>query len=336
MNHSRKPKIALISDELTRTCLHHDSEFNDITPLNYRFYFKFGKPDFLLVESSWSGYKNKWKYKIAAYDIEFKRNNNSLLKLLDFAKNKGIPTVFWNKEDGVHFDRFIDSARHFDHIFTVDENCISRYREIVPASTSVNVLMFPVQPRYHFFQGFNFKDNCANFIGSYSHHIHDERRRRQDFLLKAASDTLGLRVYDRNSKRSSANYRYPNLKNMEIYSAVSNDKTAEIYRKHLVSLNVNTVDDSPTMYSRRLIEIIACGGIAVTTPAQSVDMFFNDYCHVVDDYDHAYELLSRLKSGPSSVDLERARAGAEYVATHHTWKHRLDQISDVLGFECIV
>lgn len=325
-------KIAAIFDSLTSTSV--EGEGLDILHLKGRIKnlrLKYYDYDFLFVESSWQGFNNHWKYKIASYSEQPKRNNKDLLRVVNYAKERGIPTVFWNKEDGVHFDRFIDSARHFDHIFTVDETCIPRYRDVVPSSTTVNTMMFPVQPRFHSFKGFNFKSNRANFTGSYSHHIHGERKRRQDFLLKAASNVLGLTVYDRNSDRKSSNYRYPDFGSMEVCSAVPHDQTAQIYRDHLVSLNVNTVDDSPTMYSRRLIEIIACGGIAVTTPAQSVDKFFQEYCYVVDSYDEAFELFTRLKSGPSNYDLERARAGADYVQQNHTWKHRLDYIARIIG-----
>lgn len=324
-------KAYLIADELTSSCLKGELVYLSSSPFISNFLFYLYDINVLFVESSWKGYSDKWKFKIAAYPDYPKRNNDQLIKVVNRAKKLGIPTVFWNKEDGIHFDRFIDSARHFDHIFTVDETCIKRYRDIVPTSTTVNTLMFPVQPRYHSFKGFDFKRNRANFTGSYSNHIHGERRRRQDFLLKAASDVLGLTVYDRNSDRKSSNYRYPDFGDMEIRSSVSHDKTAQIYRDHLVSLNVNTVVDSPTMYSRRLIEIIACGGIAVTTPAQSVDKYFQEYCYVVDSYDEAFELFTRLKSGPSNCDLERARAGAGYVEKNHTWEHRLNDIARIIG-----
>ena len=83
-------------------------------------------------------------------------------------------------------------------------------------------------------------------------------------------------------------------------------KTANIYKSYFASINVNTIQDSPTMYSRRLIEIIACGGIAVTSPALSVKKHFKDFCHVVSCYEEAFELFSRLKYGPSKDDLEKA------------------------------
>ena len=47
--------------------------------------------------------------------------------------------------------------------------------------------------------------------------------------------------------------------------------------------------------------------------------------------EEARELFARLRGGPSNHDLERARAGADYVAKHHTWQHRLRQIAEVVG-----
>ncbi|OYQ81603.1 spore coat protein [Ignatzschineria sp. F8392] len=288
----------------------------------------------LFVESAWQGRWNRWKYKIASYPDHPERNNDKLKRLVQKAKDRGIPTVFWNKEDSVHFDRFIDSAKLFDHVFTVDETCIPRYKAVMGEDASVHTLMFAVQPKFHFFDGFNFKYHRANFVGSYSHHIHNARRQWQDQLFHSVTDSgLGLTVFDRNSGRKSDNYRYPILPKMEIKRAVKYPKTGQIYKDYLVSLNVNTITDSPTMFSRRLVEILACGGIAVTTPALSVEERFKDYCHVVHNEEEMRELFKRLKYGPSQEDLERARAGAEYVAKYHTWAHRLEEIAKVIGLK---
>lgn len=324
-------RVALVADELTRSCLERECHVTNITPLNYRFQLKARRPDMLLVESVWQGYGNRWKFRVASYPDHPARTNQALVRVVEYAKELGIPTVFWNKEDGVHFDRFVSSARHFDHIFTVDENCVNKYRKVVAPEVTVNTLMFAAQPKIHRFEGFNFKYPSANFTGSYSHHVHDERRQWQDMLFKAAGETMGLTVFDRNSKRKSPNYRYPDFGNMKVRPAVKLAGTASIYKDFLVSLNVNTVVDSGTMFSRRLIEIIGCGGIAVTTPSHSVDRHFKDYCHVVKSYEEAHELLSRLSKGPSSKDLEMAEAGARFVAAEHTWSHRLADIAKVVG-----
>ncbi|MGX4801066.1 glycosyltransferase family protein, partial [Pasteurella multocida] len=178
---------------------------------------------------------------------------------------------------------------------TVDENCVERYRSIVPPETTVDVAMFPVQPRIHNYQGFNFKHMAANFIGSYSKHIHDKRRERQELLFRAAFKTgLPVTVFDRNSDRKSGNYRYPTEEFcLTVHPAVDYVQTADIYRQFAVSLNVNTIEDSPTMYSRRVVEVLACAGILVSTPSLAVERLFKDYCHIVNSEEEAIELFER-------------------------------------------
>lgn len=323
-------KIALISDEFTRSCLQHECQVKNITPRNYKFILKFWKPDFLLVESAWQGLRNSWKYKIASYPDYPKRNNLKLKKVMTYARDLKIPRVFWNKEDAVHFERFIASANLFDTIFTVDVRCVDWYKERIDHNVDVRPLMFAVQPKNHNFTGFDERLNRANFVGSYSRHLHDRRRERQDMLLAAAVETIGLTVYDRNSDRKSNNYRYPDYPGLEVEDRVPHEATADIYKNYRVSLNFNTIDDSETMFSRRLIEIIACGGMAVSTPALSIEKHFKDYCYVVDSKEEAEDLLGRIKSGYSRSDMEMMRAGADYIAHNHTYDRWLEQILSVV------
>lgn len=324
-------KIALVADELTGAALSHEARLLHITPWSHYFHLKLHRPDVLLVESAWSGWRNKWKYGIAAYPDHPERNNSKLRDLVARARDMGIPTVFWNKEDGAHFERFIDSAALFDTVLTVDENCIPRYRERLGTSVKLGVMPFAVQPAMHHPQQQAPSLRRANFVGSYSHHIHSKRREWQD-LMFAAAKPLGLTVYDRNSDRKADHYRYPVLPWLEVRNSVPYAQTADIYRQHMVSLNVNTVDDSPTMFSRRLVEIVACGGLAVTNPSPSVDRFFKDYVVTVHNSEECAELMKRIaKDGLSKVDRDRALAGADYVLKHHTWQHRLQQIAEVAG-----
>jgi spore maturation protein CgeB len=289
---------------------------------------KLWKPDLLFVESAWQGMGNSWKFKIATYPDRPERTNATLRKVITYARDLDIPCVFWNKEDRVHFERFISSASLFDTIFTVDSGCVKKYHQRIDHKVKVAPLMFAAQSKIHYFTGFGERLNRSNFVGSYSHHLHDLRRERQDMLLSSASSTVGLTVYDRNSNRKSINYRYPDYSGIVVKKRVPHHKTADIYKTFLVSLNFNTVDNSETMVSRRLIEIMACGGLAVTTPALSVDTYFQDYCHVVDSSIEAVELFNRLKSGYSSKDLEMMRDGADYIARHHTYSQMLQTILD--------
>lgn len=327
-------KIALIADKLTHDSLKEELnvKIRNITPLNYKLVLKFSKPDILFVESAWQGYKEKWKYKIASYLDYPKRNNSKLRRVVKYAKSLGIPTIFWNKEDGVHFDRFIESAKQFDYIFTVDENCVQKYKDIVDEHISVNTLMFAVQSKFHNFSGFHFKSTKANFVGSYSTHVHDKRRYWQDMMFELAGKINGLVIFNRNSDRKSSNYHYPKSDNMEIYPLLPYEQTASVYKKYLISLNVNTIENSPTMFSRRLVEIIACGGLAITNNTLAVEKYFKEYCYTFETREELEELLKKLqKDGLSNSDKERLKAGAMYVAREHTWTHRLEEIKKVVG-----
>lgn len=320
-------RIALLADDLTRSGLAPECSLIDVPARGFASLLRRERPDMLLVESAWHGLGGGWKYKIASYPGYKLRSNRRLRRLVATARDMGIPTVFWNKEDGVHFHRFIDSARHFDHVFTVDDNCVERYRAVMGDNASVGVLPFPVQPEIHNFTGFHFRSNDVSFVGSYSTHIHDGRRAWQNMAFSATLESgMALTIYDRNSARPSSIYRYPDWPGLVVRPAVNYDRTAQIYKNHLVSLNVNTVTDSATMFSRRLIEILACGGIAVTSGARSVDALFREFCHVISTPEEARALFQRLRCGPASDDLERARQGSIYVLKNHTWAKRLDQI----------
>lgn len=325
-------RVALVADELTRACLRRECRVLDLTPANAARTLRREKPDLLFVESAWHGVRESWKYRIASYPDHPERNNRELARVVALARELGIPALFWNKEDGVHFERFIASARLFDHVFTVDAICVPRYRAQMPDAATIEPLLFAVQPAVHGFAGIAPHTTRADFVGSYSRHVHATRRELQDLLFAVAGRTLGLTVYDRNSSRRSSNYRYPALPGLEVRPAVPHDQTPRIYREHLVSLNVNTVQDSPTMFSRRLVEILGCGALAVTTPSLAVERLFADYCHVVHDEAQMTELFGRLQhAGLSARDREMMAAAADHVARHHTWSHRLQQVRERLG-----
>lgn len=324
-------KIALVSDSLTSTCLKRICKVQDLTPLNYKLVLKYWKPDLLFTEATWHGRYRLWRYKVATFPDNRKSKNSSFQNLAQYARDLNIPALFWNREDGVHFERFIDSASCFEHIFTVDSNCIEKYKARIPHAKTVDALMFAAEPSLHAPGTDGFKHKRACFLGSYSHHVHDQRRHWQDMLFQATAP-LGLTVFDRNSNRRASKYRYPALPWMDVKKALPHDKTPAAYRDYMVSLNVNTVTDSDTMFSRRLVEIMSCGGIAVTTPAQSVSRLFADHCHIVSSAEAANDLLGRFaKDGASPQDIAQARAAAAHVHQHHSWSNRLAQIMNTLN-----
>lgn len=328
-------KVALVTDNFTTECLAMECRVRTLTPGNYRQVIREWQPDLVFVESVFHGPNGAWRYELAKQPRLLRLTRpKAIYQLVEFARCRNVPTIFWNKDDGVFFDAFIDVAKVFDYVFTTDSQCVGRYRQHLPANVPIHTLAMPYQPRIHAFTGFNFQRNEACFTGSYYRRILGERRQFLDMVFGACEDAgLRLHVFDRNHHRFSrhAEFRFPKGRQLSVHRGVPHRETARIYKAHAVSLNVNSVTDSETMYSRRLLEILACGGIAVTNPSRAVDRFFRDYCQVVATREEAAELFSRFRFGPSREDLDRAEAGAQYVRKEHTWEHRLQEILDIVN-----
>jgi spore maturation protein CgeB len=322
----RALKVALVSDDLTRTCLSFECKTMSITPWNYLAVFQFWKPDILFVETTWRGRWNSWRYKMARYPHYPERTNQDLARVVAAARAAKIPTVFWNREDGIHFDRFIDSAKLFDHVLSVDKRTLPRYREALGPDAKIDVMMFAASERLHKPRTGDVLRR-ASFVGSYSSQ-HAARKQWQDKMFLSA-EVIGLTVYDRNSARKPADYRYPSHPWIEVRSAVPYARTAEIYQRNAVNLNVNTITNSPTAFSRRLVEIIATGSLALTNVTPAVSDIFANYCIATDDAEEARQLFESIsRDGLSKQDAEKCREGADYVMKNHTWRHRLEQILD--------
>lgn len=328
-------KVAVIVDYFTEECLSAECQIRNVTAENFREVFQSWKPDLLFVESVFHGTRGAWRYELARQPRWMRLTKpKAIYQVVDHARACGIPTVFWNKDDGAFFDAFIDVAKVFDYVFTTDKECVERYCQQVPAHVPVNTLIMPYQPAFHKFTGFNFTLKEACFTGSYYRRILNERRKFLDMVFDVCDETsLPLNAYDRNHDRFSRHFefRFPQKKHLRLHRSVPHRETAKVYKAHVVSLNVNSVTSSETMCSRRLLEILACGGIAVTNPSRAVDRYFCDYVHVVNSREEAHALFSRLRHGPSKDDMERAAAGATYVRQNHTWANRLEEICAVVN-----
>lgn len=329
-------KIALVADYFTTACLSAECRIRSLTPDNYRDIICNWRPDLIFAESAFHGVKGEWRYKLAKQPKYIRISKpRTIPRLALLARDRNVPAVFWNKDDGAFFDAFIDVACLFPHVFTTDNTCLPRYSARLPAESSIAVLPMPYQPAFHNFTGFAFGKNEACFVGSYYRKILNGRRKFLDMMFAACEKAcMPLHIFDRNSNRLSHffEFRYPHTSSLRMHDKVPYTETAAVYKQYAVSVNVNSVTDSETMCSRRLLEILACGGILVTNSSPVVEKIFRDYCHVIASPEQALELLTRLRFGPSAEDKERAAGGAAYVRKAHTWQCRLEQMADSVRF----
>lgn len=328
-------KIALVADYFTTVSLAAQCRIRSLTPDTYRDVLCNWRPDLLFVESAFHGVGDEWRYKLAKQPKYIRLSKpRTMPRLVALARDRGIPAAFWNKDDGAFFEAFLDIARLFPFVFTTDNTCVPHYRKALPTDSRAEVLPMPYQPAFHNFTGFAFEKNEGCFVGSYYTKILNSRRRFLNMMFDACDAArMPLHVFDRNSNRISRflGFRFPRHAELRIHPQVPYEATAALYKRHAFSLNVNSVTNSDTMCSRRLLEILACGGILVTNNSPVVKREFSAFCHVVENAEQAVELLDRFRFGPAEEDKEKAAAGAAHVAAHHTWQCRLEQLAEAMN-----
>ncbi|MCV5421374.1 glycosyl hydrolase family 1, partial [Escherichia coli] len=77
------------------------------------------------VESAWAGNNGAWNYKVA--NLHKNNKHVQLKELVDFCKEKEIPTVFWYKEGKDNFEIFKEAGSYFEYIFVTDEHNIENF-----------------------------------------------------------------------------------------------------------------------------------------------------------------------------------------------------------------
>ncbi|MDQ8936997.1 CgeB family protein [Acinetobacter rudis] len=319
--------ILCVLDDFTRKALAFEPyvHLDFANPKRRPLFFK--KYDFLLVESTWLGNQKQWKYKVANYPKHPERNNAALVRLIQWAKNHNIPTIFWNKEDPFHFEQFIHSAQLFDYIFTTDANLIQQYQVQCPNS-KIAALPFPFQPKIHYPAPFShIQSHSSIFIGSYMRHMHHERRQWQDLCFEAAAP-FGLTIVDRHARRAKTNknYQFPQIDQLVYKEAVDYKKTASLNHQFQQAINVNTITNSPTMFSRRLIEIMACNRLVISNPSLAIDNLFPNLCETIETKDQAIALFEQLQQGYNPAQIEKINTARELVFQHYTVRSWLQRI----------
>jgi hypothetical protein len=317
----RPPTIALVADEFTRYSLEPDTKLINLTPVNWRWKLRFNRPDYLLVESAWRGYRDTWRKKIASYPDG--GSNGELEKLVRYCQEQDVPTIFWNKEDPFHFHRFVESARLFDIVYTTDANSIFKYEQLSHHRIKkVGLLMFSAQPaHYRPLEKKPFQPLA--FMGGYYGQELNERSRQQDEILGRLAD-VPLVIYDRFWAQGQQSSYPENLRN-RCLPAISNKLVPEICHQYNVHLNFNTVQNSPTMLSRRVFELACAGCVIISTPSHAMQQIFGDSIAVVTDGQTAYDQYLSLTSDPARQREMRAQV-RRIVLAEHTWQHRLKRI----------
>ena len=332
-------RAAVILDDFSLHCW--QEEFNTIliTPSDWRHQLESKNFDFLFVESAHSGNHGEWRGKIKATGSP----DPELASIVAWCKDRDIPTVFWNKEDPVHFDEFLQSALMFDVIFTTDSNMIPKY-ESFNDNAIVAVMPFAAQPKIH-----NPANNSPTmpgirnprtrqgdiaFAGTYFTEKYAERRQQLDVLLKGAikaahDDGASLTIFSRQNELDKR-YRFPSHFRNYVVGSLPPDRMLSANKEHKVFLNVNSVTDSATMCARRLFELPACGAAVVSAYSPAVSNFFTeDEIAIAQSSEDAAAKIKTLVNSPEVRD-RMVHKAQRRIWNQHCYHHRAQLLFDTI------
>lgn len=324
-------KVATVLDDFSAVAWGFEFETLAVTPDDWRQVFEEQKPDFLLVESAWAGNGGAWQYHLTGQSAP----RPAVVEMLEFAREAGIPSVFWNKEDPPHFEDFLATAALFDVVFTSDSNRVEAYREalghdrIFPLSFAAQSAVHnPVRPHH------GVAERGVAFAGSYFAHKYPERREQMDYLLGGARDAADkagepFEIFSR-FLGQDATYQFPAPLDSHVVGSQDYRQMLVAYKAYKAFLNVNSVVDSPSMCARRIFEILASGTPVVTSPSAAIGGFFTPEMISVASTREEAETVVRALLKSSELRDRQVHVAQRRIWQKHTYTHRAAQVLRVL------
>lgn len=323
-------KVACIMDEFTFNSFDPEVQLYKISPNKWKSELLFIQPDLLFIESAWVGNDGSWNKKVAYYDDE---QHSEIKSLIKFGQSLEIPVVFWNKEDPVHYDRFIETAKLCDFVFTTDRGRIPQYIKDC-GHDNVAALPFAAQPKNHNpIKIQKERDPRVSFAGSYYRH-HEERSKDMDILLEASKE-IGLVIYDRNYEKTSKgqmpNHMYPERFLPYVNGSLPFNLIDKSYKGYKYMINVNTVKHSETMFSRRVFEGLISGTPIISTYSLGMKKMFGDIIESSSSIEHLRFHLNKLDND-TEIYNKYALRGIREVLLKHTYEQRMKSILHSVGY----
>lgn len=288
--------------------------------------------DFLLVESAWAGSGGAWKYQLVGEHAP----SQELQDVIATCRERGVPTVFWNKEDPAHFEDFRETAALFDFIATTDSGKVSDYKQLFP-NAHVFVLPFAAQPALQNPARNDVPETAGDiaFAGTYFRHKFKQRREQMDLLLGAAhrisqQSEAKFTIFSRHAG-GDAKYQFPSKWSKHVVGSLPYPEMLSAYRAFKVFLNVNSVVESPSMCARRIFEIAASGTPVVSTESAALRNFFTaEEVPSVRSSDDA-ELVLRSLLTSELLRRRTTQLALRRVWEEHTYRQRARVIVRELG-----
>jgi glycosyltransferase involved in cell wall biosynthesis len=310
---NRKLNIACIMDEFTFGSFQPETVLHQLTPSNWKAELEASNPDLLFIESAWRGKDELWGDKVGHTSAEVQG-------IVEWCRAKKVPTVFWCKEDPIHFETFLSTAKLFDYVFTTDIDCIHRYKAAL-GHDRVYLLPFACQPATNNpVETYQRKDAFC-FAGAYYVRYPERTRDLQDFVMELPA-FRPLEIYDRNYGKNDPNYQFPMEYRQYIVGTLPFDQIDKAYKGYRYAINLNSIKQSQSMFARRVFELLASNTITISNFSRGLRLLFGD---LVITTDSGTEIVRRLNKVADNEEHSRKLrlAALRKVMSEHTYTQRL-------------
>lgn len=309
-------RMAAIMDEFTYSSYQPCCDVKQLTPSNWLEELESHSPDILFVESAWRGGEDAWKGKISHCSDE-------LAGIIAWCRLRRIPTVFWNKEDPVHFEGFIATASRFDYVFTTDLDCIARYKANL-GHDRVYLLPFACQPVTHNPIEQYERQDAFCFAGAYYARF-PERQRDLDTFIDTLREKAEIHIYDRNHGKDDPAYRFPEGYQSLIKGGLAFDQIDRAYKGYRYNINLNSVKQSQSMFARRAFDLLGCNTVTISNFSLGLRLMFGDLVFTTDSGEQMLKRLSPLLNDELAYRRFRL-SGLRKIMQEHTYQHRLEYV----------
>ncbi|MDD3164312.1 MAG: glycosyltransferase [Oscillospiraceae bacterium] len=316
-------RIGLVCDEFFYESISAAADFVFLTPDNWEAVVAEGL-DVLLFVSAWRGLHGQWRGLASLSQLKENPKRAVAKAMLERCREKGIPTVFYSKEDPPNYELFLDFAKVCDYVFTSARECVPYY-ESDCGKEHVEAVCFGINPLYHNPIGFHQgeKEDCVLFSGSWMRKYPDRCKELAvifDGILDAGH---ALHIIDRNYPDNPA-YRFPNPYFQYVSPALDHDTLQKIHKRFDWAVNINSVKGSETMFANRAFELQANGVLLLSNFSVGVNSILPSVQMVYD----ASEVAGIMSTMSADARYERQIAGIRSVMTGHSC---FDRIAQLLG-----
>lgn len=317
-------RIGLICDRFYYDSVISAADFVYLSPDDWE--SKIDALDVFLVVSTWNGINdNEW----AGLQKEGSKKRDLLNEIIDRAKARKIPVVFYSKEDPPHYEDYLGTARRCDWIFTTAAEVVDRYKADC-GHDRVCVMRFGIDPVFHNPVGSRRLKKLPHviFSGSWMRKFAVRCKELAAMFDGVLDAHVGLTVIDRFfDLHSDERYAYPDKYFRYCHPAVDHDKLQKLHKRFDWAININTVKDSQTMFANRGYELQAAGNLLLSNYSIGV----NSLLPMI-QIAHSREEVPRIVGAYGAEETyERQMASVRFVMTGQTCHDRLAEMLSAIG-----